>query len=257
MYIIRLYVENIRTFDEIEINFSINSYDPDWVMILGNNGVGKSTLLRSIALGLCDELGTAGLLRELPGDLRKNPEEDVKIHIDLVDEKEIYRIKTKIHGISKKTEKIHREYFKLVENIEISIEDKEAERSILDNLFICGYGAGRGADGTEDYLEYSIVDAVYTLFRYDQPLQNPELGLRRLIEKTVDEMKKTNSNYHSYDNAEELVLNWIKPHLINILLLDKNDNIKLKPTGLWVETETWGEVNLVALGDGYKSTLNH
>ena len=168
MYIKKISIKNIRTFDEVDIDLNNNSKEPDWVMILGDNGVGKSTLLRSITLGLCDEMGAAGLLRELPGNLRKNEKENVKIIIDLIEDDKTYRIKTEIHGIPKKTEKIKREYKEIINNQEIDYKESNGKH-LLDKIFMCGYGAGRGADGTEDYLEYSIVDAVYTLFRCQAP----------------------------------------------------------------------------------------
>ncbi len=49
-----------------------------------------------------------------------------------------------------------------------------------EKLFVVGYGPGRAVEGREEYTEYRNVDAVYTLFRYDQPLQSPELAWRRL-----------------------------------------------------------------------------
>ena len=52
MYITRLHLENLRCFEEIDINF-----DPPGssALILGDNNGGKSTILKSIAIGLCDE----------------------------------------------------------------------------------------------------------------------------------------------------------------------------------------------------------
>ena len=35
-----------------------------WTVIVGDNSTGKSVLLRSLALGLCDQTSAAGLLRE-------------------------------------------------------------------------------------------------------------------------------------------------------------------------------------------------
>ena len=65
MYIKRLYLKNIRCFKEITIDFEGHGSS---ILILGNNGDGKSTILKSLAMGLCDESSTAALFRELPGE---------------------------------------------------------------------------------------------------------------------------------------------------------------------------------------------
>ena len=81
MYIKRIFLKNIRCFDELEINFDKNGYS---ALILGDNGDGKSTLLKSLAIGLCDESSAAGLHRELPGELvRKHSKHPGIITIEL------------------------------------------------------------------------------------------------------------------------------------------------------------------------------
>ena len=50
-------------------------------MLTGNNGTGKSAVLRSIAMGLCDEASAGGLLRELPGDFIRDGETSAEIVI--------------------------------------------------------------------------------------------------------------------------------------------------------------------------------
>jgi hypothetical protein len=44
----RILLENIGPFDKLELNLSAN-----WNILLGDNGVGKSTILRAIAVGIC------------------------------------------------------------------------------------------------------------------------------------------------------------------------------------------------------------
>lgn len=50
MHIKKVNLENIRSFDSLEINFEDSG--AGWHVILGTNGTGKSTLIRSIALAL-------------------------------------------------------------------------------------------------------------------------------------------------------------------------------------------------------------
>ena len=50
MKIDRLFLKNIRCFDELEIKLDGRS-----ALIIGDNGDGKSTVIRSLAMGLCDD----------------------------------------------------------------------------------------------------------------------------------------------------------------------------------------------------------
>jgi len=50
MTIHRLRLENIGPFDHLDL-----PVDPSWTMLLGNNGVGKSIILKAIAVGLCGD----------------------------------------------------------------------------------------------------------------------------------------------------------------------------------------------------------
>ena len=52
-------------------------------------------------------------------------------------------------------------------------------------IFVCGYGAGRGTSGTGDITGYSAINAVYSLFNYNEGLRNPELTLYRIQNSTT------------------------------------------------------------------------
>ena len=55
MKISKLKIKNIKCFEEIEIPFENDNNDiKNWSLIVGDNGSGKTTILRSLALGLCD-----------------------------------------------------------------------------------------------------------------------------------------------------------------------------------------------------------
>jgi len=70
MYITRLELKNVRCFEDLTINFDkpTSSKPASSILILGDNGDVKSTILRSLAMGLCDESSAAALFRELPGE---------------------------------------------------------------------------------------------------------------------------------------------------------------------------------------------
>jgi len=54
MHIQKVHLQNIRSFDNLEIDFGNSG--AGWHVILGTNGTGKSTLIRSIALALVGQL---------------------------------------------------------------------------------------------------------------------------------------------------------------------------------------------------------
>ena len=84
-YISRIRLSNIKCFEEVEINLSQPSQDnASWTLLLGDNGTGKTSLLRSIAMCLCDQTGASGLLTELSGNIIRNGCEKAEIELELV-----------------------------------------------------------------------------------------------------------------------------------------------------------------------------
>lgn len=241
MVISKVIVENARCFRKVQINFETTNNTPQWTTIVGDNGTGKSTLLKCIAIGLCDMTSAAGLLREIPWYFRNTAlNKNSRIEIELVnDSRKKFKIITEIiikNGIERIKRLIFDEHQKSIEDEDFPWKD----------IFICGYGAGRGTEGTVDYIDYSTINAVYTLFNYDQPLQNAELAMRRLLQRIREKRK-----YKTEDEG----LVWLKDILKPILLLDKNDDILLDSDGLFVRSSKWNNVPISVLGDGYKSTL--
>ena len=232
MKVLNLKIKNIKCFKEIEIPFEDNGQIRNWSLIVGNNGQGKTTILRSLALGLCDGSGASALLAELHGGILRENEKEGFIEVILKDENENkqYQIKTKI-SLKGNSESV-------VQTICPSNSRAEAkktsvnENNIRNKIFAIGYGSGRTITGTESYEEYAVVDSVYGLFNYKYPLQNAELGAWRIkSEKNLDELKTC---------------------LKEILILDNHDQINLSASGLRIKSK-WRDMSLNSLSDGYQS----
>lgn len=87
LYLTRAKFKNVRGFREVDLSFVVRGKPRPWTVVIGNNGHGKSTLLRGIALGLADEETASGLLAKLSGDFirqnkRGNPEELATIELE-------------------------------------------------------------------------------------------------------------------------------------------------------------------------------
>lgn len=97
MYIKRVYLKNTRCFDELNIEFDLSGDAPPFTVVVGDNAAGKTTLLRAIAIGLCDEAGAAALIMESDVGFVRLGETNACIAIDLItDSGDTCSIKTTI-----------------------------------------------------------------------------------------------------------------------------------------------------------------
>jgi hypothetical protein len=111
------------------------------------------------------------------------------------------------------------------------------DRPKLPPLFVCAYGAGRGVDGSDSWDRYKPVDAMYSLFRYDAELGNPELMLHRVRDYTGKWRRLTDS-------------------LRQILGLTRKHRFSLTYAGIRMSGPDIGDdVPLAAIADGYKGTF--
>ena len=240
MKISNLKIKNIKCFKEVNIPFEDETGNViDWSLIVGNNGDGKTTILRCLALGLCDGSSAGGLIPELDWGFLRQGEKEGSIEITLKDKEKKYKLATKIK-LRGNSEAASQQIYKLDSSGKRSeterteeVTEKE-ESTVRGKIFVVGYGSGRSITGTKSYEEYAIIDSVYSLFNYEYPLQNAELGLRRIS-----------------SNVEEF--NSLKKSLKKILMLDANDDFILSKKGLFVKTRQWGEISFNALSDGYQS----
>ncbi len=218
MRINRIELENIRCFEHIVLDLCSKSTPSPWTLILGDNGTGKSTLLRSIALCLSSPKLSGALFEDAKSTWLRTGTKRGSIRIDFDSREKIeLSIKLEKYGES------------------ITKQRANPDELIWDKIFICGYGAGRTTFGSRSFERYSSRDSVSSLFDYDSPLQNPELILHRL-----------NSSLAS---GKE-ILSWID----NVLMLP-DGSTRLGISGLEIRGP-WGDYAPVgSLGDGYQATL--
>lgn len=193
---------------------------------MGDNAVGKSTLLKSIALGLCNESDAVALIKEMPGDFVRKSAEEGYIKISLRQDKpskrpKKYTITTKITKQSEDAPEIVRQ------------ETSPAENFPWADIFVCGYGASRSSQAYTSYEQYKVIDAVRSLFDPQAFLQNPEVILLR---------------------QDPSVRSILEEKLQQILMLDTPDyQINYTKRGLELDGP-WGRLPFQVLSDGYRST---
>ena len=252
MYIKRIYLENIRCFEKLEVEFT-NARQS--VLFLGDNGDGKSTILRCLAMGLCDSSSASALFREMsspvvhhePGTSTASADTKGLIRIDLESKDgNTYRIETEINT---------GENFEEVTQTQCEInDDRPPSNGPLkfpwDRIFVTGYGPGLRTAGTQDHQKYSAVNAVYPIFVYDQPLQNPELIILRLMATA----RKRARNPEQGDKAEKRIFKRIQTLMKELLGLRSGNDFQLTDTGIMVKG-FWGTAGLSQLGDGYQATI--
>src|SRR5690242_18370953 len=99
LHLSRVRLQDVRCFETIDITLSKPGEPAGWTLFVGDNATGKSTLLRSIAMGLCDEASAAGLLKESDeGYIRRGANKaqiDLWLH-DVLSPSKKYRITTKV-----------------------------------------------------------------------------------------------------------------------------------------------------------------
>jgi len=284
MYITKVRLKNVRCFEDAEIDLS-HGEPGNSVLIAGNNGTGKSAIIRAITMGLCDRDSAAALLRELSGNfvkLKRNKGEtnEATITVELCDRgakqgAQTFIVETKITEYPEIIGETVKQKIIIphLKNKEILIPEglgdviKECKnrktgavnRKALAQLipwlhtFVTGYGPGLRTSGTEKFTEYFAPDAVYSIFNYSAHLQDPETAWRRLVDASRNNPK--NKNIETKEKAAIETDEKISKLIHGVLGLGPDEKVVLENNGIFVkENRGNGElIDLDAKGDGHKS----
>ena len=230
LYVNRVELENFRCFERVVLEADTSGSVAPWTLLTGDNASGKTTLLKAIALGLCDGSSAAGLLRESDSGYIRDGRESSTITIDLGrrsgESADEYRIVTSL--------------FRLTDSLERLEQRTDPDEGFpWEEIFVCGYGAGRGTAGTGDIAGYTAISAVYNLFNYSEGLQNPELTVRRL-------------HHNSPERSREVLA--LAKDILGLSSLTLAEGAA-RDAGLLVTDHRGFNVALRDLADGYKSTF--
>ena len=236
-YISKVSLRNIKCLPE-ELTFTVptpSTDRPSWTLVLGENGTGKTTILRCMAISLCDEIAAPALLSELAGSMIRTGKQCAEIEVEL---KSTVASATEVTILTTLRKRNSRD-----DSIEQVVHPEYVD--VHGTLFACGYGSSYGTIGNELYGKYLLMDAVYTLFNYDTRLQNPEAVLFRISEYMRDRYSK------SYGTKRRELF-----ERIEAMLMLERGSLTLDERGLRV-SGFWGDsVPVCAIGDGHAATLN-
>ncbi len=252
-------LKNVKGFKNIDVDLGT---DATSVVLTGNNGTGKSTFLRAIALGLCDHMGVYSMMSELSGSIINNEaldnNEPATIEVCFITESgSNYTWKTIVtvdddYG----TERVERKYISYDKSGK-EISSEGLGKFPYYDLFCTAYGAGSRIFGKERYRQYYHTDSVYQLFKTDFPLTEQEVTIRRVAEYELNAIG-------GFVKARERRLKTISAALTQVLNLPKSTQIKIDPssTGIYFlekqKNPETGEIleqelELSQMGDGVRA----
>lgn len=235
-YISKLSLRNIKCLPE-EVTFTVptpSNGSPSWTLVLGDNGTGKTSILRCIAISLCDETAATALFARLPGKMIRVGANHAAIEVELNSTQvhaTSHRIRTEIQKITRDRERISR--IVMPKNV-----------SLNDQLVACGYGSSYAPCGNDLYETYRLKDAVKTLFNYHARLQNPESVLFRIFYRMQEQFP------HQYDNLRRDLL-----ETINRVLMLKSGSLTLDASGLRIRDAHGILHSLREVGDSFAATV--
>ena len=221
LHITSLTMTNVRCFGNLTVDLSKDQPTP-WTLLLGNNASGKSSFLRALVLGLCDETTATTLLKRTPGSFVRHGQDQAVIKIALMNGgDETYEIETIITPAQDGETEIVR-------------KTTSPDPFPWADVFVCAYGVERTKQADVSYKSYRVDQAVLTLFDYDASLQNPELILLRQSARFRKEIERK---------------------LLEVLMLEgEGQGLSYTSGGIQV-TGPWGQMPFDSLSDGYCGTM--
>ena len=229
MHVSRLHLKNIRGIRDLELTFTKGVEPQASTLLIGRNGTGKSSVLRSIVLGLASEADATALLAEKFGSpFVSEAQKKGTIELDFIDD-------------SDRKHHLVKDIIKEGPTTEM-VTSRNGNGLQRSPPLVVALGAGRSNEGASSISTYSIVHSTYMLFDYDGTFLEPELTLRRLKDYLDDDMH--------YQRVLERIR--------EALGLREEDELDLQRGGGVAVSGPYKEnpIPLRSWADGYRITLN-
>lgn len=244
MYLRKLTLKNIRGFRELDLTFPDAGKTGNWCMILGENGVGKSTILRSIALAFVSDRSAARLLPN-PGAWLAYNAESGTCEAVLSGQRFLPKSYTVGYELTQQRDGAERMEGALVHR-EPYTQEFEAESDVS---VVAGYGPFRRPEGVRSDRVATREEAFRTLFDDSAAILALEGWLQRLDYATKDteavsEAKR--QQYHSLLMAVKEIIDSLWPD-------DNKVHLKVSVNGVRFVGTGGVELSLSDLSDGYRT----
>jgi energy-coupling factor transporter ATP-binding protein EcfA2 len=226
----KLKLHNIRSFSTLDLGFATptDSRAGQWTVILGDNGVGKSTILRGLVLALAHpDIATAVLqTQRSPAPFIRRTQKLGTIELTINGQLQ-YEVQLQLSARSRS-------------------EKLEVKKAAEERPALLAYGPLRGSalGGAARRVSFSAIDQVATLFDESAQLIHAEtwLGQAQL------------AALQTRGGADEAFFDSVIKTLVK--LLPGVDSIKVTSTGVELTgPEVGKDVPLAAMSDGYVGTL--
>lgn len=215
MFLKKIHLQNFKCLANIELSFEkTSSQNRQWTLVLGENGTGKSNVLKAIALVTCGSNALGELLGETDSWIRNGTD---KCQIDAV-------LGTKKGEIREISLVINRKdnYSDIISNNRESLRLIDEAIDYADrNYFIVAYGAGRrlpsenfpnfekSSNGNRSANVRSLFNSAYSLnpltsWIIDLDYRSGEEGIA-IVKEALDDFLPS-ATFHSIDKSKKQVL---------------------------------------------------
>ena len=247
----KIFLQNIRCFEDVNVSFEMQDNYAGMSLLIGNNGVGKSTISQCVSL--------CALGPDLASQMVSRPDELLSIGSErgvLKCEFEVLDRNGQSSAVVVGMEVLRgQKLFELIEhgphssdNFEAFLHDRLKSKSV--GYFVAAYGPTRNLDLTGNPKLYTQGDAVLnrveSMFNARHALIDPE-SLRRI-------MMGDGSPFDQF-SAPPILSSSVSRPVANVLmsLLPSDELIKFSEDGKLVGE--FGALEFSQLSDGYRSTL--
>lgn len=257
MYLNKVSIQNIRSISKFEMTFKTPA---GWHVIIGDNGAGKSTIVRSIALGIIGPSDAKALRLNLNDWIKKDTEESGEIRLMVTKHESDSKV-----GQSRPRKRPFEANTTIIKNktehYALSSNNKAAFENIWSNTtgwFSCAFGPFRRFTGGEkEWMKVYYSDpraaAHLSVFGEDVALTEAIDWLKDLHIKTLE----SNHSANSSNNTDTFILESLKSFLNEGDLLPHGSKLDIiSSEGVFFIDGNGNKVDVTQMSDGYRSILS-
>jgi hypothetical protein len=256
-------IQGIKCFDKVELNFPHSGTDySGWIVLLGGNGMGKSTLLQAMAIALVGPLAGQRLLN--PGGWARKGREYgefeasiIKGMLDLAErrpQRNAFETRFAVTGSAEVV--LHNKPYDEPQLVSLPTDSKALMKGPYSakNLgwFSCGYGpfrrllGGASADSKQMFAAGRGIRYL-TLFREAEALTGCAEWLSTLYSRSIDKQHEDRSRAKTTLDAVRRIVDKLLPGQVRITRVDSER--------LYFRSVGGADVTILDLSDGYRSFL--